>query len=74
MEIKNPDELSKLIELLRKKGVKSFKSGDLAIELAPEALFPLTDYQKKKLDKDAVIANPIAEADKLLYWSSEVNQ
>lgn len=72
MDIKNSKDLLKIISLLRKQGVVSFKSGDFQIELAKEALFPESPYLKKKNESsgDAVqVDTPYSEQD-YLFWSS----
>lgn len=52
MDIKTLDEFTKLIDLCRKKGIKSVRFGDFQLELAPEALFPESEYKKKQKLKE----------------------
>lgn len=61
--------LSKLIDLLRKKGVSSYKTPEVSLELLPEA--PQSNYKKKQdLSGDPIQSeNPFNEDD-ALFWSS----
>lgn len=70
--VENTDDLKKIIELCRKSGVKTLKHGEFSIELAPEALFPESDYKKKKKDEAMKESqpDPIAEAEKVMFWST----
>lgn len=78
MEIKNLKEFNEFVDSCRKKGLKSVKLGDISIELAEAALFPKTPYQLKKEEietkksLEAVSQNALLEAEKALFWSSEI--
>lgn len=69
VDLKNTSELSKFIDLLRKKGVKSFKQGELSLELLPEA--PLSNYKRKQpTDTSDVIQTEEFSDEDALFWSS----
>jgi hypothetical protein len=71
--LKFPTDLSKLIELLRKKGVKSFEYQGLKLELNDEA--PQSNYKKKQQEpqQDYIPTEgmPQWDTDAALFWSSE---
>lgn len=76
MELNFPTDLSKLIDLARKKGVSSFKidAGSALFEctLAPEE--PLSRYKKKQADTTGPDApadpDPVQSQEAALFWSS----
>lgn len=73
MKIETLEDFKKIIEICRRTGVKSLKDGDFSFELSPEALFPESTYKKNKKDKEIKDSqpDPIAEAEKVMFWSSD---
>lgn len=75
MDLKNTSELDKLVKFCRKNGITSLKSGEFAMELAPSALFPESNYKKKKnleavsSHSEVLTENEFTEQD-ALFWSS----
>lgn len=74
MDLQNHKDLLKFIDQLRKKGVTRFKSGEIELELSPDALFPESDYKKKKSlhsdSKDLPISQTPYTDEEILNWSS----
>ena len=67
-EIKNLNDLSKIIDLCRKKGVESIEIQGIKLSLRDEA--PKSNYKKKQVEAgDPVIETPFSDED-ALYWSS----
>jgi len=74
MKIENPQELEKLIKLMRKTGVESLKIGDLELKLTPDE--PPSKYKQRQSNSGP---DPMLEMspdekrayeEKLLFWSS----
>lgn len=68
-------ELEKMIDLCRKKGVRSLKTESLSIELDPEALFPESPYKQKLKQKEIEAikdpaGDPITDSVNALFWST----
>lgn len=73
MDLTNRKEFLKLVADCRKYGIISVKSGDFALELAPQALFPESDYKKKKALESSEDLIPIENTysdEEILMWSS----
>lgn len=71
MDVKITKDLDKLVRWARKNGVTSLKNGDFSIELAPSALFPESEYKKKKaIDNDPIITESTYTEEDALFWSS----
>lgn len=75
MEIKNSDELSKIIDLCRKKGVETFKLDGLEMKLtaeAPESVYKLNKKLEQLAKTPDPIENIIEEQEKALFWSVQL--
>jgi hypothetical protein len=69
VEVKDQTDLGKLIDLLRKKGVKSCKFAGVELELLPAE--PPSKYKKKAEAVQGEIKTPdIYDFETLLAWSS----
>lgn len=69
-EIKNKEDLSKIIDLCRKKGVISMEIQGIKFTLLPEA--PSSSYKKKKQETPSdyiPVESSYSEGD-ALFWSS----
>lgn len=66
-------ELVKLIDLCRKKGIKSLKWEGIELELNQEA--PLSPYKQRKLKaskaEESIQTPDVYSEEDLLYWSSQ---
>jgi hypothetical protein len=67
-EMKYPQDLGKFIDLMRKKGVRSFKISGIEMELLPEA--PPSNYKKKEDSKDEIKVEDAYTEEDALFWSS----
>ena len=71
VDIKNQQELSKIITLCRKKGVESFKISENGIEFKLRDLPPPRTRSSKKASLDEATEDRQAfTADEILFWSS----
>lgn len=73
MDLKDLKELEKIIKFCRKNGITRIKEGVVELDIAPQALFPESDYKKKK--NLTLIDSPIETEKKYsdedaLFWSS----
>lgn len=71
-EIKYPTELEKIIDLLRKKGVKSLKIEGLELELREEA--PPSNYKRKKLESVPDKPELALTDEDYLLWSTNASE
>lgn len=69
LNLQNQADLTKLIDLCRKKGVVSIKLSENACEmtLAPE--LPESPYRRKKSEKE-ISDTPAYSEEQALFWSS----
>lgn len=68
-EIKNLNDLSKIIDLCRKKGVDSIEIQGIKLSLRDEA--PPSNYKKKKeIGSDVIQTENQFTEDDALFWSS----
>lgn len=67
-EIKNLTDLSKIIDLCRKKGVDSIEIQGIKLSLKHEA--PPSNYKKKKEPEGDVIVESLFTEEDALFWSS----
>lgn len=75
-------QLDKIIQLCRKRGVKTIKIDNVELTLSEDA--PQTNYKRRKASKDekdtenSLLDDTLEPAqlteDQLLFWSSGVNQ
>jgi hypothetical protein len=75
MEIKIPSDLGKLFDLLRKKGIKSFKFEGIEIELLPE--LPPSNYKRKILTEqsdDTETEARYSDSDAMFWSSSPIDE
>ncbi len=71
MDIKNPKDLDKIVKFCRKNGVTSLKSGDFEISFSPAALFPESEYKKKKEESSIPVqVESLYTEEDILNWSS----
>lgn len=67
-EIKNLNDLAKIIDLCRKKGIASIEIQGIKLELRAD--LPPSNYKKKKAgDVAEIVEEPFTE-DQALFWSS----
>lgn len=66
-EIKNLNDLSKIIDLCRRKGVESIEIQGIKLTLRSE--LPPSNYKRKKEDTPEIESDPMNE-DQALFWSS----
>lgn len=75
MDPKNVQDLKKIISFCRKNGITRVKMDGFEIELHPTALYPESDYKKKKASEESPQTDALLETEKyseedLLFWSS----
>lgn len=71
MDIKDPKEFDKLVKFCRKNGITSLKSGDFEISFSASALFPESDYKKKKVETETpIVSDQVFTEEDILNWSS----
>jgi hypothetical protein len=69
VDIQNTDDLSKIIDLCRKKGVETIQIGNVQLTLREEA--PASRYKKKQIETtDKIDAESLYDEEASLYWSS----
>jgi hypothetical protein len=70
MELKNLNDLGKIADLCRKKGIKTIKISDSSVEfeLSPEA--PKSNYKKKQMGSDKIDVGVQFTDEEVLLWSS----
>lgn len=68
-EIKNLNDLSKIIDLCRKKGIASIEIQGIKLELREDV--PPSNYKKKKAEdnSDVIVEEPLTD-EQALFWSS----
>lgn len=71
VDLPKTKELAELVKFCRKSGIKSLKHGEFQIELDSAALFPESNYKKRKEASSEVIegTQTYSEED-ALFWSS----
>lgn len=71
MDVKDQKDLEKLTKFCRKHGIQSLKAGDFEISFSPAALFPESDYKRKKLETETpIVSDQIYTEEDILNWSS----
>lgn len=58
------EQITKIIELMRSKGVSELSAGDISIKLGKEIIYPIIDSEVPQIEED-----PDSE-DKDLFWSA----
>lgn len=67
-EIKNLNDLSKIIDLCRKKGIASIEIQGIKLELRSD--IPPSHYKRKKAEESPEITEDLLSEEKALFWSS----
>lgn len=70
--IKYPDSLDKIIDLLRKKGVKSIEIEGIKLELSDEA--PPSPYKQKQIESQPQEKPIVLSEEDWLLWSTNVDE
>lgn len=71
LEIKSPEDLSKIIDLCRKKGVQTIKLDGVELSLREEA--PPSQYKRKKAEQtsEEIKVEEGFNSEDILFWSSQ---
>jgi hypothetical protein len=71
VDLPKTKELAELVKYCRKSGIKSLKFGEFQIELDSSALFPESNYKKRKesASTEVEVTQTFTDED-ALFWSS----